>query len=116
MKSDLKAIRLLKPVIIDGTNRAKCGESIQVPQQISQDRANKLVRKGLAIPVSQNKDIDKTVRKVGPVPPTEQPQDGTHTGEEQQSSVLDQDQAPKKRRRTYKKSSKDTKASKRSKS
>lgn len=112
----MKAIRLLKPIILDGsTERVQRGQAIQVPQQITEQRAKKLVAKGMAIPVAQEKDIDKK-KKGGPVPPISVPQDGIPTGEDQQSSVSDQDHQPKRRRKSSTKSSTSTKRSKKSKS
>jgi hypothetical protein len=93
-------VRVLKPVIVEGTQRAMRGNIIEV----SEMRANQLIRKGIAIPASDPKKVDRS-KKAGPVPPTSQPQSGIHTGEEQPSSVLPQDQAQEEQPKTSKRSS-----------
>jgi hypothetical protein len=93
-------VRVLKPVIVEGTQRATRGNIIEV----SDMRANQLIRKGIAIPASDPKKIDRS-KKAGPIPPTLQPQTGIPTGEEQPSSVLPQDQVQEEVLKTSKRSS-----------
>lgn len=104
-------IRLLKPILVEGTKKGSIGEIIDV----SETRANQLIRKAIAIPANDPKKIDHS-KKAGPVPPTLMPQDGTHTGEEAQSSVLPVDQAQEEPAKASKRSSRKRKATKKSKS
>jgi hypothetical protein len=104
-------VRVLKPVIVEGTTRASRGQIIDV----SETRGNQLIRKGIAIPSNDPKKIDKT-KKAGPVPPTSTPQSGIPTGEEAQSSALPQDPVQEEPVTVSKRSSRRKKATKKSKS